>query len=275
MKQFDLQGHRGARGLMPENTIPAFITAMDLGVNTLEMDLAVTKDKELLVSHEPYMAAEYCLDPQGNEIADSVQKEYNVFQMGIAEIEAFDCGMKPHPRFPKQKKMEATKPLLSDLITAVEDHIKTEDFAPVNYNIEIKSTPEGDGIFHPKHTEFSDLVFEALNERISWERITIQSFDFRVLQYFHQAYPKVRLAALVENELSIEENLSNLGFTPEIYSCEYVLLSRQKVSQLHELGIKVIPWTVNEISEMKRLIAWGVDGLITDYPNRYNQIDNE
>lgn len=275
MKKIDVQGHRGARGLLPENTIPAFIKAIDLGVTTIEMDLVVTKDLQLLVSHEPYMAAEYCLDAQGEEITDSIQKEYNVYQMDIEEIESFDCGLKPHPRFPEQKKMEVTKPLLVDLIAAVEDHIKAKDLPLVNYNIEIKSSEEGDGIFHPSPTAFSDLVFEALNQRIEWERITIQSFDFRILQYFHKAYPKVRLAALVENELSIEENLSNLGFTPQIYSCEYVLLSREKVSQLHKLGMKVIPWTVNEISEMKELIAWGVDGLITDYPNRYNQIDNE
>ncbi|MEO9474248.1 MAG: glycerophosphodiester phosphodiesterase family protein [Cyclobacteriaceae bacterium] len=275
MKKIDIQGHRGARGLLPENTIPAFLEAIDLGVTTIEMDLVVTKDLQLLVSHEPYMAAEYCLDPRGNEIADSLQSKYNIYQMSIDEVRSFDCGMKPHPRFPNQMKMAAEKPLLEDVIAVVESFIEEKGLPLVNYNIEIKSTPEDDAVFHPKPAAFSDLVFEALNENIDWERITIQSFDFRILQYFHQVYPKVRLAALVENELSIEENLFNLGFTPEIYSCEYVLLSREKVSQLHELGIQVIPWTVNEISEMEELIAWGVDGLITDYPNRYNQIDNE
>ena len=121
---FDLQGHRGCRGLYPENTIPAFLHAMDLGVNTLEMDLAVTGDGQLLVSHEPYMSAEMCLDRQGKEISDSAQYQYNIYQMSYAEIQQFDCGSKSHPRFPDQKKMVVNKPLLMDVIAYVNKHLE-------------------------------------------------------------------------------------------------------------------------------------------------------
>ncbi len=273
--KFDLQGHRGTRGLMPENTIPAFLKAIDLGVNTLEMDLAVTKNMELLVSHEPFINPEYCLDKMGNEIPDSLMYSYNIYKMDYAEIIQFDCGMKPHPRFPEQQKMKASKPLLTDVLETVESYSDENNLKALRYNIEIKSLPQGDDLFHPKPSVFSDLVYNALNEKIGWERITIQSFDFRILQYFNQTYPEVTLAVLIENQDSIDQNLEELGFKPEIYSCDFVLLSRENVDKLHSLGLKVIPWTVNEIADMQRLIEWGVDGLITDYPDRYNKINNE
>jgi glycerophosphoryl diester phosphodiesterase len=98
--------------------------------------------------------------------------------------------------------------------------------------------------------------------------VTIQSFDFRVLQVFRKKYPHVKLAALVENQKSWEENIKALGFTPDIYSCYYELLTKDIVLALQKKKMKVIPWTVNERADMDRLLDWGVDGLITDYPNR-------
>jgi glycerophosphoryl diester phosphodiesterase len=273
--QFDLQGHRGCRGLMPENTIPAFLKAVDLGVTTLEMDLAVTKDHQLLVSHEPYFSSECCLNPAGEVIPDSVQMDYNIYTMSLEEIQQFDCGSKPHPRFPEQEKFHVTKPLLSQVILEVEQYTKEKELAPVAYNIEVKSVETGDNEYHPTPKVFGDLVFDELNGTIDWSRITVQSFDFRVLQYFHETYPDVTLAVLIENKQSVEGNLTDLGVEPKIYICDYTLLSRENVKYLHDMGIKVIPWTVNEIADMRRLIDWGVDGLITDYPNRYKQITNE
>lgn len=269
---FDLQGHRGARGLMPENTIPAFLKAIDLGVNTIEMDLAVTKNHQLLVSHEHYFSSEYCRMPDGSDVKDSIQTTFNIYQMDYFEIKKFDCGLRIHPRFPNQEKLAVHKPLLVDVIDKVESYSANNSPLQLAYNIEIKSLPEGDDLYHPKPNIFSDLVFNELNRKIDWSRVTIQSFDFRILKYFNDVYPEVQLAALVENKFSIHENLRKLGFTPTIYSCDYVLLSRENVDQLHSQGIKVIPWTVNEIADMKRLIDWGVDGLITDYPDRYNSI---
>ncbi|WP_258102497.1 glycerophosphodiester phosphodiesterase [Marinoscillum sp. MHG1-6] len=259
----DFQGHRGARGLMPENSIPAFQKAVELGVSTLEMDVVITGDGQVLVSHEPYMNGLFCLDPEGKVIPDARQMEYNIYQMSIEEVRRYDCGSKPHPDFPDQINMKVVKPLLSEVFNVIEP-ITNE----IRYNIEIKSEPRWDGEYHPEPAEFSKLVYDVIDGRIDWSRVTIQSFDFRILRYFHVAYPNVPLAVLVENDQSIEENLKSLGFYPAIYSCDYVLLARSDVDSLHELGIRVIPWTVNDKEEMDKLINWGVDGIITDYPNK-------
>lgn len=272
---FDLQGHRGCRGLMPENTIPAFLRAIDLGVTTLELDLAVSKDGKLIVSHEPYMSSEICLDTLGNEIPDSAQLSHNIYQMTVDQIRLYDCGSKIHPRFPEQEKMPVTKPLLSEVISAVKDYELGKGKKPLRWNIEIKSSEESDNLYHPTPAVFSDIVFSELDGELIWDFVTIQSFDFRVLAYFHQKYPQVTLAALVENDLGLDRNLENLGFKPDIYSCDFTLLSRQSVDSLHHEGIKVIPWTVNEVADMKQLKDWGVDGLITDYPDRFKLLEDE
>lgn len=266
--KFDVQGHRGARGLKPENTVPAFLTALDYGVTTIELDLAVTKDHQLVVSHEPWMSSAICLLPSGEEIEPRSEKKYNIYQMTYEEIRQFDCGSKFNERFPLQTKIPAIKPLLADVIVAIEDHIKSFALYEVDYNIEIKSSPGGDGKYHPAPDVFSDLVYQLVNQYLPLERVIIQSFDFRILKYWHQKYPEVRLAALVENKSSISYNLQKLGFIPSIYSPYFELLTKDGVDYLHQKRIRVIPWTVNEKEDMLRLKAWGVDGIITDYPDR-------
>jgi len=275
--KFDVQGHRGARGLMPENTIPAFLIALDSGVTTIELDLAVTKDRKLVVSHEPWMNHLICLDPSGNAI-DSVQAmKANIYQMIYDEVKLWDCGSKGNARFPEQQKIKIAKPLLVDVIAAIESHIKSYSRYEVDYNIEIKSDPRGDNVFHPSPQEFSDMVVNTINEYLPLERVVIQSFDFRVLQYIHKQYPKIKLAALVENKKSIDVNLKELGFIPDIYSPDWKLLNADKVKYLHTKKpdtlkngkkLRVIPWTVNQEKDMKALKKMGVDGIITDYPDR-------
>lgn len=266
--RFDIQGHRGARGLKPENTIPAFLMALDSGVTTLELDVAITKDKEVVVSHEPWMSATICLDSAGNSYSEKEEKKFNIYKMTYDDIKRFDCGSKGNEHFPQQGKMKVSKPLLRDVIVAVENHIKSKASYEVDYNIEIKSSPEGDKKFHPSIEEFSDLVYNLVDEYIPLERLVIQSFDFRVLKYWHKKYPGIRLAALVENTRSIDANLKELGFKPSVYTPYFKLLSREKVDYLHQLKIRVVPWTVNEISDMLSLKGMGVDGIITDYPDR-------
>lgn len=263
---YDLLGHRGARGLMPENTIPAMIKALDLGVTTLELDLAVTKDWEIIVSHEPYMNPVICLTPEGKEIAAG-DETYNIFQMDFSEVIQFDCGSKFHSGFPQQVKFHVTKPILSDMIDVVEKYVSDMGLPKPNYNIEIKSSPDGDGIYHPTPKEFSDLVFKLINEKLDWNRVNIQSFDFRVLQYIHANYPQVVLAMLVENSGNPEAQLDQLGFQPQIYSPYFSGLTKDKVSSLQQRGMKVIPWTVNTTDQMDKLLDMSVDGIITDYPN--------
>jgi glycerophosphoryl diester phosphodiesterase len=266
--KFDVQGHRGARGLKPENTIPAFFTALDSGVMTLEMDVAITKDRQVVLSHEPWMSASICLDPQGNSFSGKEEKKYNIYQMTYDEVKQFDCGSRGNEKFPQQEKLALTKPLLRDVIVAVENHIKNFSQYEVDYNIEIKSSPEGDKKFHPSVEEYSDLVYNLIDEYLPMERVVIQSFDFRVLQYWHKKYPDVRLAVLVENLKSIDANLQQLGFNPSIYSPYHKLLNKEKVQYLHKKKVRVIPWTVNEEVDMLAFKGMGVDGFITDYPDR-------
>ena len=272
--RFDIQGHRGARGLRPENTIPAFTMALDSGVTTIELDVAITKDKQVIVSHEPWMSSAICLDSTGRAINEKEEKKFNIYQMTFDQVQLFDCGSTGNSKFPQQEKMKTTKPLLRDVIVAVENHIKSHATYEVDYNIEIKSSPEGDKKFHPSVEEFSDLIYQLVDEYIPLERVVIQSFDFRVLKYWHQKYPDIRLAALVENTKSIDANLADLGFKPSTYSPYFKLLNREKVKYLHQLRIRVVPWTVNEISDMLSLKGMGVDGLITDYPDRARKYKN-
>ncbi len=265
---FDLQGHRGARGLKPENTIPAFIEALNWGVTTLELDVVITRDGQVVVSHEPWMSASICLQPNGSKIPPAEEKQFNIFNLTYQEVRAFDCGSAGHSQFPHQQSVAAYKPLLHEVIAAVEDHIKSYTQYEVDYNIEIKSHPSGDGRFHPAPDEFSNLVYGEISQYLPLERVIIQSFDLRVLQYWKKNFPQVRLALLVENRRSVEQNLKALGFTPSIYSPHYKLLTRQAVQQIQSAGMQVIPWTVNEEADMRRLRMWGVNGIITDYPDR-------
>lgn len=268
-QNFDWQGHRGSRGLMPENSIPAFKKALDQGVTTLELDVVISKDQQVVVSHEPFFSADICLDSAGREISKKEEKNYNIFQYTYDQIKGFDCGSKGNARFPQQQKMKVYKPLLSEVFAEMEKYRKEKNLPTFAYNIEIKSMPETDGIFHPAPQQFSDLVYEVISEQADLSKITLQSFDFRVLKYWHQTYPKVRLAALVENKKTVEENLQQLGFTPQIYSPHYKLLpSKEEVDKIRNKGMMLIPWTVNEVESMRILKAWGVDGIITDYPDR-------
>lgn len=266
-KAFDLQGHRGARGLMPENTIPGFLKALEFGVNTLECDVVVSKDKRIVVSHEPWFSSEISTAPNDKPIEKSEERRFNLYEMTYDEILRFDVGKRGHPRFPKQQAMPAIKPLLSEVFREVEAYCIKHHLPPVRFNIEIKSTPEGDGKFHPPPQEFAELLYKELHEAGMLTRTTVQSFDVRALQAMRAIDSTVELSLLVENTLSLNENLWRLGFTPEVYSPYYRLVTPELVAEVHRRRMKIIPWTVNDVEEMKRLLELGVDGIITDYPD--------
>lgn len=266
---FDLQGHRGCRGLMPENTVPAFLTAIDMMVTTLEMDVVITKDKKVILSHDNYFSHEITTKPDGNFVTASEEKSLNIYQMTYEEVKKYDVGLKPHPRFPQQQKIKAIKPLLSDLVDSNIRHMMTMKRPPIRYNIETKCTPEGDDIYHPKPAEFVELLMAVIKEKDLAMWTTIQSFDIRTLQYLHEHYPDMQTALLVEDRKSFALQLKDLGFIPTIYSPDYTLVTPLLVKQCHDAGIQIIPWTVNDKAEMTRLKNLGVDGLISDYPNLY------
>jgi glycerophosphoryl diester phosphodiesterase len=264
---FDIEGHRGCRGLYPENTVTAFIEAIKIGVNTLELDVVVSKDSQLVVSHEPWMSHVFCFTAEGKAIEDNKEK-YNIYQLPYSEIQKFDCGINGHPKFPEQRKMSEHKPLLKDVIEAVEQYITAHKLAPVSYNIETKSTPDGDNKFHPAPDEFAGMLYDVLKAKNILSRSIIQSFDPRTLQVIHKTDSNVKTALLIGDANTFEKNLEQLGFVPAIYSPLYLLVNKKLIKKCHTKGILIIPWTVNEEKQMIKLKAMGVDGLITDYPNR-------
>lgn len=268
---FDKQGHRGCRGLMPENTWPAMKKALDLGVTTLEMDIAFTKNKDAVLSHDPWFAEEITTKPDGKYMGPREERKFNIYWMTYEDVKTFDVGMKPHPRFPQQQKMKAVKPLLKDVIDSVKEYMMTRKRPFPYFNIETKTIPDFDGVFHPKPEEFVDLLMAVIKEKGIEEYVIIQSFDFRTLKYLHQKYPSIKTAALIEDydKKELSEQLKELGFTPTIYSPAYQLVDKNLIKACHRKNIKVIPWTVNTKEKIDELKKIGVDGIITDYPNLF------
>jgi len=261
---FDLQGHRGARGILPENSIEGFKAAIDYGVNTIELDVVVSKDSLVVVSHEAYMNPKICTDSKGNQIKD--KSAFNLYEMTYEQIKAFDCGSLKHPDFSEQEPKSTSKPLLSEVIKLSSENFKQKG-EWVSLNIELKSSPDTDNIYHPKPEVFVDLVVRTIkNESIPLSIINLQSFDERILRYIIDKYPGINVAYLVEDG-NFYNNLQKLGKSPQIYSPHYSLVDSLMIKQAHKSGIKIIPWTVNDMKKMQELLELGVDGIITDYPN--------
>ncbi len=254
---------------MPENTIPAMIKAIDLGVTTLEMDAVVTKDKQVILSHEPFFNHEITTKPIGTYVTEAGEKSLNIYGMTYAETQTFDVGLKPHPKFKQQQKMRATKPLLSAVIDSVEAYCQSKNLRLPFYNIETKTKPSTDNLFHPSPAEFVELLMDVIRNKKIEDRVIIQSFDPRTLQYLHANFPGIKTALLIEDfdNRVLNVQLQELGFTPTIFSPAYSLVTSSLIKACHDKGIQVIPWTVNDVQKMKVLKDMGVDGLITDYPN--------
>ena len=263
----DIEGHRGCRGLFPENSIEGFIQALNLGVNTLELDVVISADSQVVVSHEPWMGWEIATSPQGISPDTMTEKNFNLFKMTYAEIKQWDCGSKLHPRFPYQQKMKTYKPLLSEVFEKVEAFIKEHKIQGIQYNIEIKSSPEQDHIFHPNPTTFCKLVTDEIEKAGLEKRCVIQSFDIRSLRVMHDFHPKYKLSLLVEELENPKAKLAQCGFSVEILSPSFTMVTPDLIDFCHQKKMKIVPWTVNEEEEMKKLIEWGVDGIITDYPD--------
>jgi glycerophosphoryl diester phosphodiesterase len=268
---FDKQGHRGCRGLMPENTIPAMLKALEFGVTTLEMDAVITGDKQVILSHEPFFSHEITTQPDGKTISAAEEKNFNIYKMTYFETQQFDVGLKPHPRFLRQQRMPAKKPLLADVIDSVEQYCHSHKLPLPFYNIETKSQPFTDNLFHPAPEEFLDLIMKVINFKGIAQRTIIQSFDFRTLHVLNKKYPRIKAAALVEDfdKRSLDVHLGELSFIPAIYSPHHSLVTDQLIKTCHTRNIKVIPWTVNDKPTMDQLRKMGVDGIITDYPDLF------
>lgn len=268
--KIDLQGHRGSRGLMPENTIEAMLEAINRGVTTLEVDVVITKDKQVVLSHEPFMNLEIATLPEGIS-NNGNPKSFNIFQMTYVEVKNWDVGSKFNPRFPDQRKMKVHKPLLKDLIDAVESYTKANNLPQVAYNIETKISPDTDELFHPGPVEFVDLLSKVINDAGIANRTTIQSFDPRSLIELHKRKAPFQLSYLIEatSKTTAAEVVATLGFKPDVISPDYSMVDASFVEDFHNQQMKIIVWTVNKEEDIKKMALLGVDGIISDYPNRF------
>jgi glycerophosphoryl diester phosphodiesterase len=267
VQAFDLEGHRGARAIYPENTLKAFEYAISVGVNTLEMDMQVTRDREIVISHDPYITAERCLDSKG----ESLREKIAIHSLTLKRVQSYDCGSVKNPRFPKQQNLPQKMPTLDEVFHLVEQS-KLPQAAQVNFNIETKIVPQRPEL-SPTPSEFVDLFLAVVRRHKMTKRCILQSFDHRTLVIAKKKEPTLRIAALIaENFINLKLIATDLH--AEIISPHYDWITAEAVKDLHEVGVKVIPWTVDEPDDWKKTLALGVDGLITDDPQAFKDFQS-
>ena len=264
----EIHGHRGCRGLLPENTLPAFLKATELGCDWLELDVVITADSQVLVSHEPWMEHRICRTPQGDSITEQQAHDFNIYRMSLAEAQAFDCGTTHHPDFPDQENSLQHKPTLREVVEAVDEQAMEDGNMGVGYNIEIKSDPALYDTRQPRPARFAQLVLAQLDSLGISGRAIIQSFDPAILEEVHRIDEAMPVALLVDNTDGLDANLKRLTFTPSHYSPAFELADKDLVKELDALDIQLLVWTVNDKADLKKMIKLGVNGIITDYPDK-------
>lgn len=248
-----VHGHRGARAVRPENTLPAFEYAIQAGVDVLELDVAVTKDNVLVVSHDPRMNSHYCTAPAG-WLGTNVIRE-----MTLPELRRWDCGAKVNPQFPRQVAVPGTRVPTLDEVYALAPRGKFE------FNVETKifaKYPE----LTPAPDEFARLMVEAIRRHKLEKRVIVQSFDFRTLKAVKQLAPEIRLSALFEAMGLRDVVKATVETGATICSPHYTLVNAALVERAHAAGLQVVPWTANEPEQWKKLVEAGVDAIISDDP---------
>lgn len=256
----DVQGHRGARAIYPENTFPAFQHALEAGASTLELDLHMTADEVLVVTHDPYINPEICLDPKGRTIDEKIP----VIELSLKQLQGFDCGSLKNPRFPLQRWVGSQKiPSLRELLDFLENSYLSRA-RRVRLNIETKirrSQPK----LYPSPQLYAELLYEIIDEYNLDKRVTVQSFDERTLQEIREIDSEIETAFLVGRRPASWDKLLS-EFYPDIISPNYRWLKKEDVQVLQQKGLRVVPWTVNKPADWKRMMTYGVDGIITDNP---------
>ncbi|RZJ58273.1 MAG: glycerophosphodiester phosphodiesterase [Hymenobacter sp.] len=267
----EVHGHRGCRGLLPENTLPAFRRALALGVDALELDVTISQDHQVVVSHEPWLSAQLGSGPQGQLIDPATEHRHNLYRLPYATIRQCGVGAWPHPGFATQQPMPSYRPLLSEVLQQAEAWCRQLGRPAVRYSVEIKSSPAGDDIFHPAPPAFVALVLAELRAAAVEARTTLLSFDPRVLQAARQAHPGLPLCLLIEDSLPpIAEMFDGLGFEPTTLGPDFHLLSTAAVRAIRAAypGLRLVPWTVNSVADLQTVRGWQVEGITTDYPDR-------
>jgi glycerophosphoryl diester phosphodiesterase len=265
----EIHGHRGCRGLFPENTISAFLHALALGVDVLEMDVIISADNQVVVSHEPWLNPTICLDPAGQPIELSNPPLFNLYQMPYHIIRQCDCGLLRHPAFPNQQTQPAYKPLLGEVLITIAEAVQRLGRNPVRFSIEIKSLPEGDNIYHPEPAQFLFLVLAELFKAQVIPQTTLLCFDTRILQLAHQQQPNLATCLLLEQEQPWLLSLQALDNPPTALGPDFRTVTPEAVQQLRAYypSLRLVPWTANSVTDMQHLVDLRVDGITTDYPN--------
>jgi len=244
-----VHGHRGARALRPENTLPAFEYAISQGVDVLELDLGVTKDRVVVVSHDSVVAPPICTGPKSG---------VPIISLTLAELRQWDCGAVRNPLFERQKTVPGTRmPTLDEVFSLA----KRGSF---QFNIETKISADAPDLTPPP-AEFVELVLAQIRKHHLESRVILQSFDFRTLREMKRLAPEIRLAALYEGTPRDFASIAREAGA-DIVSPDYHLVTPELVRDAHAAKIQVIPWTVNLPADWFRLIACQVDGIITDDP---------
>ncbi len=255
-------GHRGCRGLLPENTILGFNKALELHADGIEWDVIVNKDKELIISHEAYADAKYCLDSLGNRIVKKHEKKFNFYKMSKAEIQSFDCGSIGNENFPEQKKIKSHKPSVQEAFNKVELTDQTILF-------EIKSEEKDYGIFQPEPKEYANIIAQEVKNYDNKENIIFMCFDPNLLNELHQILPNYRYVYLTYLPLkSVNSFLNDISFKPYALGMYHPTIKKRDVLKANKENVKVFAWTVNKQNVCEKLIRYGVEGIITDYPDR-------
>ncbi len=286
---FDLQGHRGARGLMPENSLPGFAKALSIGVSTLELDLAITKDNKVVVIHNPRFEPEIARNADGQWLKESGPA---INSLTLDEVRTYDVGrLNPNAsyakRYPRQQAIDGTRvPTLSEVFELV----KKAGNETVRFNIETKLSPDNPDLSLPPE-EFARIVLAVIQKHKMQDRVALQSFDWRTLQEVQRLAPEIPTSYLTVNQSWLNNTqIGQPGPSPwmsgfdidtydgsrpraikaaggRVWSSYYQEVDAASVAMAHELGLLVKVWTVNKPREMEKLIDLGVDGIITDYPD--------
>ncbi|OBI18087.1 glycerophosphodiester phosphodiesterase [Mycobacterium sp. E2327] len=278
--EFDLQAHRGGRGETTEESLRAFAKSLELGVSTLELDIVLSKDSQPLVWHDPTIQADKCADTAPAFAGDPAYPYVGklVHELTLVQIRTLDCG-KRLAEFPDAEVVRGNKIATLPEVFALADSYR----AGVRYNVETKVEADHPGA-SAEPQEFVDVILAAVRAGGKVDRVEIQSFDWRTLPMVHRAEPSIPLVALYNEETWSpgspwlngidagavgDPTLGALLVGANAVSPNYALVTgKPYVDRAHSLGLKVIPWTVNDADAMRQQIAYGVDGIITDFPTR-------
>ncbi len=262
-RSFEVQGHRGTRGYKPENTLPAFKAAIESGADRIELDLLVTKDGVIVIYHDFYINPNITTNWDGSPV--SVPSPL-IYSLSLAEVKQFDCGRRKNPLFPKQTQIPGTKiPTLQELLDLILEYSHA-NAKKIGLNLEIKRDP-----YHPEFTPspllFAKKLVDLVKKNGFMDRVYYSSFDPQMLVEVRKIDPKAHIAFLMEDNIKDLIEIAT-ELRADIISPEHVFIKdRKDVERFHQLGFKVMLWTVNDPARSLQLLEMGVDGIITDYPN--------